>query len=44
MAEESFQTVVTGLVDHILPLVPGLIDRLKMGSMFLTLDVGEAKP
>jgi hypothetical protein len=31
MAEESFQTVVVGLIDYILPIVPGLIDRLEDG-------------
>jgi 2-polyprenyl-3-methyl-5-hydroxy-6-metoxy-1,4-benzoquinol methylase len=38
MAEESGQTVVPALVDHILPLVPGLIDRLENGIRVL--DVG----
>lgn len=31
MAEESNQTVVAGLDDHILPLVPGLVARLEAG-------------
>ena len=31
MAEESAQTVVAALSQHILPLVPGLIDRLARG-------------
>jgi len=31
MAEESAQTVVAGLFEHILPLVPGLVDRLEAG-------------
>jgi len=43
MAEESFQTVVTGLVDHILPLVPGLIDRLKDGINVLDIGCGRGK-
>jgi 2-polyprenyl-3-methyl-5-hydroxy-6-metoxy-1,4-benzoquinol methylase len=31
MAEESGQTVLAGLEDHILPLVPGLAERLEAG-------------
>lgn len=31
MAEDSNQTIVAALEDHILPLVPGLIDRLMRG-------------
>jgi SAM-dependent methyltransferase len=31
MAEESFQTVVAALDDHILPLVDGLVDSLERG-------------
>jgi 2-polyprenyl-3-methyl-5-hydroxy-6-metoxy-1,4-benzoquinol methylase len=38
MAEESGQTVLPALVDHILPLVPGLIERLESGIRVL--DVG----
>jgi 2-polyprenyl-3-methyl-5-hydroxy-6-metoxy-1,4-benzoquinol methylase len=38
MAEESFQTVVAGLEQHILPLVPGLPDQLREGIEVL--DVG----
>jgi 2-polyprenyl-3-methyl-5-hydroxy-6-metoxy-1,4-benzoquinol methylase len=38
MAEESAQTVVAGLEEHILPLVPGLVDRLRKGIDVL--DVG----
>ncbi len=38
MAEESDMTVVAGLEDHILPLVPGLSDRLAGGID--ALDVG----
>jgi 2-polyprenyl-3-methyl-5-hydroxy-6-metoxy-1,4-benzoquinol methylase len=38
MAEESNQTVVAGLEEHILPLVPGLVDRLERGISVL--DVG----
>jgi 2-polyprenyl-3-methyl-5-hydroxy-6-metoxy-1,4-benzoquinol methylase len=38
MAEESEQTVVAVLIDHILPLVPGLVERLTRGIDVL--DVG----
>jgi 2-polyprenyl-3-methyl-5-hydroxy-6-metoxy-1,4-benzoquinol methylase len=38
MAEESAQTVVAALHDHILPLSPGLADQLEQGSAVL--DVG----
>jgi 2-polyprenyl-3-methyl-5-hydroxy-6-metoxy-1,4-benzoquinol methylase len=38
MAEESFQTVVSALDDHILPLVDGLIDSLERGVE--AVDVG----
>ena len=38
MAEESGQTVVGALFEHILPLVPGLTDRLEAGIDVL--DVG----
>lgn len=38
MAEESQQTVVSALREHILPLVPGLIDKLESGIDVL--DVG----
>lgn len=38
MAEESAQTVVAGLTEYILPLVPGLTERLTRGSDVL--DVG----
>lgn len=31
MAAESDQTVIAGLFDHILPLVPGIVDRLERG-------------
>jgi 2-polyprenyl-3-methyl-5-hydroxy-6-metoxy-1,4-benzoquinol methylase len=33
MAEESAQTVVEGLQEHILPLVTGLTDRLRRGGL-----------
>ncbi len=38
MVEDSFQTVVSGLFDHILPLVTGIMERLKEGISVL--DVG----
>jgi len=38
MAEESNQTVVAALIDHILPLAPGLVERLAEGIEVL--DVG----
>lgn len=38
MAEESEQTVLAALVDHILPIVPGIVARLRHG--IAALDVG----
>ncbi len=43
MTEESHQTVVIGLIDNILPLVPGLIGRLEDDINVLELDVVEVK-
>jgi SAM-dependent methyltransferase len=40
MAEDSAQTVVAALFDHILPLAPGLIERLEAGSDVLDLGCG----
>ncbi len=40
MAEESGQTVVTGLFDHILPLASGLHDKLEAGADVLDLGCG----
>jgi SAM-dependent methyltransferase len=40
MAEESNQTVVAGLDEHILPLMPGLKDRLQAGIDVLDLGCG----
>lgn len=40
MAEESSQTVVQGLLDHILPLSHGLIDRLGTGIDVLDIACG----
>ena len=41
MAEESYQTVVAGLVDYILPLVPNLIADLKSGIKVLDIGCGK---
>ncbi|MFI4851251.1 MAG: hypothetical protein ACIAZJ_19220 [Gimesia chilikensis] len=38
MAEESFQTTVSAIDDHILPLVDGLVASLERGIE--TVDVG----
>ncbi len=43
MAEESYQTVVVGLLEHILPLVPNLIDELKKGLKVLDVGCGRGK-
>ena len=40
MAEDSGQTVVPELIDSILPLAPGLVDRLKQGMDVLDLGCG----
>lgn len=40
MAEDSHQTVVSALFDHILPLVPGLSDRLANGISVLDAGCG----
>jgi hypothetical protein len=42
MAEESAQTVVAGLFDFILPLVPGLEEKLKKGIRVL--DIAAVTP
>jgi 2-polyprenyl-3-methyl-5-hydroxy-6-metoxy-1,4-benzoquinol methylase len=41
MAEESYQTVVTGLIGHILPLIPDLIADLKKGIRVLDIGCGK---
>lgn len=41
MAEDSAQTVVAALNDYILPLVPGLIERLHTGIEVLDLGCGQ---
>jgi SAM-dependent methyltransferase len=43
MAEDSGQTVLPALVDHILPLVPGLIGRLEEGIRVLDVGCGRGK-
>ena len=43
MAEESGQTVVAALTDHILPLVPGLSDRLEEGIDVLDVGCGSGR-
>ncbi len=43
MAEESYQTVVIGLIDHMLPLVPGLIGRLEDGISVVDIGCGRGK-
>ncbi|MDX9857869.1 MAG: class I SAM-dependent methyltransferase [candidate division Zixibacteria bacterium] len=43
MAEESAQTTVSGLFDAILPLVPGLDDRLHSGIDVLDIGCGRGK-
>jgi SAM-dependent methyltransferase len=43
MAEDSGQTVVAALFEHILPLVPGLIDRLEDGIEVLDVGSGSGR-
>jgi SAM-dependent methyltransferase len=43
MAEESAQTVVAGLSQHILPLVPGLKERLMAGIDVLDVGCGSGR-
>jgi SAM-dependent methyltransferase len=43
MAEDSAQTVVAALHDHILPLVPGLQDRLSEGIDVMDLGCGSGR-
>ncbi len=43
MAEESYQTVVMGLTEHILPLVPDLIRKLEKGIKVLDIGCGMGK-
>ncbi|MCA9402308.1 MAG: class I SAM-dependent methyltransferase [Candidatus Omnitrophica bacterium] len=43
MADESYQTVVTPLVENLLPLVPGLIEKLERGISVLDVGCGRGK-
>ena len=43
MAEESAQTVLSVLMSHILPLVPGMVERLEEGSSLLDLGCGRGR-
>ena len=43
MAEESALTVVAGLREHILPLVPGLIEKLEQGIDVLDVGCGSGR-
>lgn len=43
MAEDSGQSVLYSLLDHILPLVPGLTSRLKAGIRVLDLGCGSGR-
>ncbi len=43
MAEESNQTVVSGLIDSILPLVPGLIEDLREGIEVMDVGCGRGR-
>lgn len=43
MAEESAQTVVAALEDHIVPLVPGLVERLETGIDVLDVGCGSGR-
>jgi SAM-dependent methyltransferase len=43
MAEESAQTVLSVLFTHILPLVPGMAEKLQEGASFLDLGCGRGR-
>lgn len=43
MEEDSAQTVLSALRDHILPLVPGLIDRLERGIRVIDVGCGRGR-
>lgn len=43
MAEESAQTVLAGLTEHILPLVPGLLEQLSQGMDVLDVGCGSGR-
>jgi 2-polyprenyl-3-methyl-5-hydroxy-6-metoxy-1,4-benzoquinol methylase len=42
MAEDSGQSVLSSLTSHVLPLVPGLVDRLQSGIRMLDAGCGRA--
>jgi SAM-dependent methyltransferase len=43
MAEESAQTVLSVLFSHILPLVPGMVERMDEGASLLDLGCGRGR-
>jgi len=43
MAEDSGQTVLAALLEHILPLVPGLVERLQAGIRVLDVGCGRGR-
>ena len=43
MAEDSGQSVLSSLESHILPLVPGLVDKLKSGISMLDVGCGSGR-
>lgn len=43
MAEDSGQTVLPALIDEILPLAPGLVDRLRSGVRVLDVGCGRGR-
>jgi len=43
MAEESAQTIVSGLFEHILPLAPGLTEKLQIGIEVLDVGCGSGR-
>ena len=43
MAEDSGQTIVAALTEHILPLIPGLMDRLHQGIRVLDIGCGSGR-
>jgi SAM-dependent methyltransferase len=43
MAEDSGQTIVSALFEHVLPLIPGLIDALQQGIDVLDVGCGSGR-
>lgn len=43
MAEDSGQTVLSALEEHVLPLIPGIADRLKQGIEVLDIGCGRGR-